>query len=140
LLQLHRFWPETGRVEALPALAAPLSRLPTPAVRVFPGGREALYVGRPAGAAGGDHLWIIDVATGRSRRIAPDITLAFGLWSFPLAVSADGQSVLFILPSGNLQRIVAAPRDGSPGVQTLLTLTQRPVALDVGPDHSIYAD
>ena len=27
MAQLHRFWPETGRVEALPALAAPLSRL-----------------------------------------------------------------------------------------------------------------
>jgi hypothetical protein len=87
-----------------------------------------------------DHLWVIDLASGRSRRIAPDVTLAYGLWSFPLAVSADGRSVIFILPSGNLQRVVMAPRDGSAGVRTLLTLTQRPVSLDVGPDGSLYAD
>jgi hypothetical protein len=63
----------------------------------------------------------LDLASGRSRRIAPDVTLAFGLWSFPLAVSADGQSVLFIAPSGNLQRVVSAPRDGSAGTRTHAT-------------------
>jgi hypothetical protein len=140
VVQLHRFWPETGRVEALPALAAPLSRLPSPALRVFPGGGEAVFVGKPPGTAGPDHLWIIDLASGRTRRIAPDVTLAYALWSFPLAVSADGRSVLFILPAGNLQRVVMVPRDGSAGVRTVMTLTQRPVLLDVAPDGSIYTD
>jgi hypothetical protein len=138
--QLHRFWPDTGRVEALPAQMASLARLPSPAVRVFPDGREAVFVGRPVGTTGDDHLWIIDLTSGRTRRIAPDVRLTFALWSFPLAISADGQSVLVILPSGNLQRVVMVPRDGSAGTRTLLTLTQRPVFLDVGPDGSIYAD
>jgi Tol biopolymer transport system component len=140
VVQLHRFWPDSGRVEALAALAAPLSRLPCPSLRVFPDGREAVFVGKPPGASGADHLWIIDLANGRTRRIAPDVTLTFAMWSFPLAISADGQSVLFILPSGNLQRVVMVPRDGSPGVRTVLTLTQRPVLLDVGPDGSLYTD
>jgi Tol biopolymer transport system component len=138
--QLHRFWPDSGRVEALAALAAPLSRLPCPALRVFPDGREAVFVGKPTGTTGADHLWIVDLASGRTRRIAPDVTLTYAMWTFPLAISADGQSVLFILPSGNLQRVVMVPRDGSPGVRTLLTLTQRPVLLDVGPDGSVYTD
>ena len=140
VVQLHRFWPETGRLEALPALSAPLSRLPTPSLRVFPGGGEAVFVGKPLGDQGADHLWIIDLASRRTRRIAPNVTLAFALWSFPLAVSADGQSVLFTLPAGNLQRVVMVPRDGSTGVRTVMTLTQRPVTLDVGPDGSIYTD
>jgi eukaryotic-like serine/threonine-protein kinase len=140
VVQLHRFWPDTGRVEALPALAAPLSRLPSPSLRVFPDGREAVFVGTPQGTEGADHLWIIDLASGRTRRIAPDITLTFAMWSFPLAISADGRSVVFILPAGDLQQVVMVPRDGSPGVRTLLTLTQRPVMLDVGPDGSVYTD
>jgi eukaryotic-like serine/threonine-protein kinase len=140
LAQLHRFWPETGRIEPLPALTPPISRLPLPAVRVFPGGREAVFVGRPMGSTDAEHLWVIDLKSGRTRRIAPDVTLAFGSWSFPLAVSADGQSVLFIVPSGDLQRVVMVPRDGSAGVRTLLTLTYGPVALDVSADGSLYAD
>ena len=140
LVQWHRFWPDTGRVEGLPALAAPLSRLPSPSMRVFPDGREAVFVGKPQGTDAADHLWIIDLTSGRTRRLAPDVTLTYALWSFPLAISADGQSVLFIQPFGNLQHVVMVPRDGSPGVRTLLTLTHRPVALDVGPDGSVYTD
>ena len=140
VVQLHRFWPDTGRVEALPALAAPLSRLPSPSLRVFPDGREAVFVGKPQNSNDPDHLWIIDLASGRTRRIAPDVSLVFAMWTFPLAVSADGRSVLFIQPSGNLQHVVMVPRDGSPGVRTLLTLTQRPVWLDVGSDGTLYTD
>ena len=139
-VQLYRFWPDTGRVEALPALAAPLSRLPSPSLRVFPDGREAVFVGKPQGTEGPDHLWAIDFASGHTRRLAPNLTLTFAQWSFPLAVSADGKSVLFIQPAGNLHHVVTVPRDGSAGGRTLLTLTQRPVLLDVGLDGSIYTD
>ena len=138
--QLHRFWPETSRLEAMPALAAPLSRLSWPALRVFPDGREAVFVGKPVGSTDADHLWVIDLVSGRSRRIARDVTLAFALSSFPVAVSADGQAVFFTLPSGNLHRIVIAQRNGPGDVRTVLTLTQRPLLLDVGPDGSLYAD
>ncbi|MGH8638366.1 MAG: protein kinase domain-containing protein, partial [Burkholderiales bacterium] len=138
--QLHRFWPETSRIEPIAALAAPLSRLPWPALRVFPDGREAVFVGKPLGSTGTDHLWVIDLASGRSRLIAPGVTLAFAQSSFPLAVSADGQAVFFTLRSGSLHRIVTARRDGSGPVRTVLTLTHRPLLLDVSPDGTLYAD
>src|ERR1043166_8572693 len=38
--QLHRFWPETGRLEPLDAIAAPLQPF-----RVFPDGKEAVFFG-----------------------------------------------------------------------------------------------
>jgi Tol biopolymer transport system component len=140
--QLHRFWPETGRIEALPALVAPLNRLPSPAYEAFPDGKAVVYVGRPADSAASvaDHLYVLDLASRRSRRIAPDVTVTFTSFSFPLAVSSDGQSVLFTLPTGNTHPIVSVARDGSPGVQTVLPLMQRPVAMDVGADGRLFLD
>ncbi len=61
-------------------------------------------------------------------------------WLFPLAVTQDGGSVLFDLPSGNLHRIVAVPRDGSGQVRPIVTLTEQPLFLDIGPDGSLYVD
>ena len=137
--QLHRFWPETGRLEALPALpsASPLF----PAVRVFPDGREAVFFGRPLeGTQTADHLHVIDLTSGRVRRIVPTVSISPPSWSFPLTVTQDGGSVLFDLPSGNLHRIVAVPRDGSEQVRQIVTLTELPLFLDIGPDGSLYVD
>ena len=139
--QLHRFWPETGRVEPLAAVT-PTILFSSP-VRAFPDGKEAVFFGQPKEAQPGspDHLYAIDLASGRHRRLAPGVSLrAHGMDAFPLAVEADGRSVLFSLPSGNLQQIVAAPRDGGGSLRTVLTLTMSPWNLDVGPDGSLYLD
>ena len=47
-----------------------------------------------------------------------------------------------VLPAGDLHRIVSVPRhEVSPDrVQTLLTLSERPLYIDVGADGAIYAD
>ena len=139
LYQLHHFWPETGRLEALPAL--PSTRvLWSSAVRVFPDGREAVFFGRPLeGAQTADHLHVIDLISGRVRRIVPTVSIS-PVWSFPLAVTQDGGSVLFDLPAGNLHRIVAVPRDGSEQVRPIVALTEQPLYLDSGPDGSLYVD
>jgi dipeptidyl aminopeptidase/acylaminoacyl peptidase len=141
-VQLHRYWPETSRIEPLPALVAPLSQVTMPAVDVFPDGREVVYVGRPAIGAteDRDHLWILDLETKTNRRIGPDATLSFVSFSFPLAASADGRSVLFSTPVGNTHPIVSVARDGSPGVRTVLPLIQRPVAIDASPDGTLFID
>ncbi len=136
--QLHHFWPETGRVEALPALLS--ASVLYPAVRVFPDGREAVFFGRPLeGAQTADHLYVIDLTSGRVRRIVPTVAIPSS-FLFPLAVTQDGGSVLFDLPAGNLHRIVAVPRDGSGQVRPIVTLTERPLFLDIGPDGSLYVD
>ena len=137
--QLHHFWPETGRLEALPALLA--ASVLYGAVRVFPDGREAVFFGRPLeGTQTADHLYVIDLTSGRVRRIVPTAAISAPSWLFPLAVTQDGGSVLFDLPAGNLHRIVAVPRDGSEQVRQIVTLTEVPLFLDVGPDGSLYVD
>jgi hypothetical protein len=136
--QLHRFWPETGQVKALPAL--PSASVLYPAVRVFPDGREAVFFGRPLESTQtADHLYVIDLTSGGVRRIAPTVAISPS-WSFPLTVTQDGGSVLFDLPAGTLHRIVAVPRDGSGQIRVIITLTEQPLFLDIGFDGSLYVD
>ena len=136
--QLHHFWPETGRLEALPALLSATSLFPTS--QVFPDGREAVFFGRPLeGTQTADHLYVIDLTSGRVRRIVPTVSISPS-WTFPLSTTRDGVSVLFDLPAGNLHRIVAVPRDGSEQVRPIVTLTEQPLYLDIGPDGSLYVD
>ena len=69
----------------------------------------------------------------------PDVSFAVGD-NFALAASADGESALFDLPSGNTYRIVSAPLNGSNTLQTILTVTKPIGILDVGRDGSLYLD
>ena len=140
--QLHRFWPDSGRVDPLPALAAPMAQLAVPVLDVFPDGREVVYLGRPVDSPAGtaDHLYVLELSSGRSRRIAPDVTLEFASFTFPLTLSADGRSVLFSKPAGNTHPIISVPSDGSPGMRTVLPLIHRPVGMTAGPDGSLFID
>jgi len=112
--QVYRFWPETGRLEALRALTSSThGYMP---VSVFPDGKEAAIFGRPLEASGPDaahQLYAIDLASSRLRRLAPDLPRTQRDSAFPLAVAPDGHSVLIDLPAGDLHRIVAVPRDGA---------------------------
>jgi hypothetical protein len=58
----------------------------------------------------------------------------------PVSVTPDGQSVLASLPSGNMFRVVQIPRHGSAVARPLFTTTNRPAAIDVGRDGSVYVD
>ena len=136
-LQLHRFWPETGRTQAFAVELQSVSGTP---VRAFADGKEAVFLGRPAGGKQETHLYAIDLESGRTRRLAPQLAIPVVNNLFPLAVTPDGKWVLINLPSGNLHRIVAIPRDGGAAVRPLLTLTQIPWYLDVGVDGSLYLE
>ena len=130
--QLFHFWPEGGRLEALSALFSGSSQA---TVRVFPDGREAVFVGSVPSAPTVTGLYVIDLASGRTRRLAPTALIAA---TTQLAITPDDQWVLFDLPSGNVHRIVRVPRDGSPVMRSLVTLTGGTSGLDVGPDGSLY--
>jgi eukaryotic-like serine/threonine-protein kinase len=134
-LQLHRFWPETGRLQALPVELRSISGSP---VRAFPDGKEVVFLGRPLAESQDYHLYALDLASGRTRRLAPGLSLPLVNNLFPLAVTPDGRWVLINLPSANLHRIVAIPRDGGASVRPMLTLTLIPWYLDAGPDGSLY--
>ena len=135
--QLMRHRPGTNSVEPLPVLLVGV--LFDRAIKVVPGGRGAVVAGRPEGAsAKEDNLYVVDLDTGAMRRIAPDVTLPLFDWAFPLSVTRTRR--YFGLPAGELHQIVAVRLDGSPGVRPMLSLTRRPVAIDVARDGTLYLD
>jgi len=138
--QLHRFVQETNSL--LPLGAILKTPMVLPALRIFRDGREAVFLGRSIDATDTtDHLCGIDLTSGTLRRLAPKAPISqIEDWAYPLAMSADDQWVLLSLTSGNLWRIVAAPRDGSDRLREIITLTARPLAIDIGKDDSLYVD
>jgi hypothetical protein len=137
--QLVRFWPETGRVEALNAIVPPA--MLNPAIRVLPDGRDVLFFGRPLDhSASRDHLYEIELGSGRLKRLGEGVSFSEYQWTFPMAVTREGDEVLVDIVSGNLHRITALPRTGSKQPRTLLALTGRPLFIDVGSDGSVFAD
>ncbi|HUF70532.1 MAG TPA: protein kinase, partial [Longimicrobiales bacterium] len=135
--QLIRYRPGSGDPEVLPVLLT--NALLEQAVRVLPDEREAVVLGRPEGSnPDALHLWAIDLETYQTRRIAPGVTLPPVRWTFPLAVDRD--DVYFIRRRRDLYEIVAAPLDGTQGVRPVLTVTGRPLFIDVGSDGSLYLD
>ena len=135
--ELYRFWPETQRLASLEVVLASVKV--SPGVRPVPGGREVVFFGRPkASESPTDHLYAMDLASGSTRRLAPSVVFSRTDWYFSLAATQD--EVLFNLPAGDLQQVMAAPLDGSESLRPVFTLTAFPAMLDVGPDGSIYAD
>lgn len=140
--QIHRFWPETGKLEPLSA-EVNFDDV-SPPMRAFPDGKEAAYVGWPI--AGEQTpvgtLYALDLATGKSRRLAPKLVIPpkpDGI-GFPMAVLADGSKVLLRLSNGDMRAVVAFPRNGNGLPETWLNLTQNFWYLDAGPDGSLYMD
>ena len=143
-MQIHHFWPETGKLEPLPA-EVDFSDV-SPPMRTFPDGKEAAYVGWPL--AGEQTvvgtlyaLYALDLATGKSRQLAPKlIPPKADEIGFPMAISPDGRKVLLRLSAGDMRAVVAFPRNGNGAPETWLDLTQNLWYLDAGPDGSLYMD
>ena len=138
--QLYRYWPETQRLVALPALVG--LTFETAPVSAFRDGREVVFVGRPLDAsnAQGDHLYVVDVDRGTTRAIAERFRFEPRWANYPLAVTPDGKWIVFRIQAGSLDIVMAAPRDISSPVVSLLTTTQKISAIDVGGDGTIYLD
>jgi hypothetical protein len=132
--QPHRLWPESGKLETVGL------RIATESVgvnlRAFADGREVLFWGRLASDREERmrRVYVLEVATGRVRALAPELLL-----SAPLAVASDGTSVLGTLVSGDLFRIAQVSRDGTSG-KVLLTLSSRPRFISASADGALYVD
>ena len=135
--QLFHFWPDSGRLDALNALFPSTLGGLTPVARAFPDGQDAVFVGSTPESPTVQGVFVINLASGRTRRLAPDLSPGA---QTPIGVTPDGRSVLLALPSGNVHRIVQVPRDGTAPIQPLITLMASPSTLDVGPDGSLYVD
>ena len=141
--QLHRYWPESGRVQALKVLL-PATVSNSPPFRTTPGGDRVAFFGKPLDdAAAPDHLYVLDLGSEKITRLAPGVsfgTIGPGGGFFPLVSAADGRSVFVDLPSDDTHRIVSVPLDGAGKLRTILTLTNYLVYFDMGSDGSLYLD
>jgi hypothetical protein len=132
--QLFRFWPESGRIEGLPALVAWWD---TASMRAFPDGKEVVFIGTPLGSPAGERMrpYILDLASGRARAVGgvqPHPTRA------SLTVLPDGKTFLIGTEAGNLFRVMEVPRYGSAPPRPVLTLTA-PAEVDAAADGALYA-
>ncbi|HEV2423934.1 MAG TPA: protein kinase [Terriglobia bacterium] len=149
--QLYRFWPEGGRLEALDALTAGWGSISP--VRAFRDGKEAVFLGETleqartgVSVASGSssappQLYIIDLASGKARRLAPELDFPLSAIDlFPIAIASDDQSVLVESLAGDLHRVISIPRHGTGPIQTLFSLTLGSDYMDVDKDGDIYLD
>lgn len=136
--QLYRYWPESGKIESLPAIAN-ISFNTT--ARTTPEGKAVIFFGNPLnanGTKGPPGIYLLKPESGKLINVAPGQRL--GEEGVALAVAPDGQSVIYCVFGAGLNRVISVPRDGSGKMHELFTLTNDPWYLDVAPDGSIYAD
>jgi len=139
-MRINRYWPAEDRFQPLAVLAGRFSvaRL---RFRAASAANVVVFYGTPLDAPDApDRLYTMDLDTGRVQAIGLD--LDEDIYGLPpgLAVTPDGKSVLFPLPSGDLQQIVSVATDGSGTRRLLFTVTQLVNTVEVGPDGSVYVD
>jgi eukaryotic-like serine/threonine-protein kinase len=135
--RIYHFWPDSQRLEPLPGWVSIGTTTP---LRVFPDGKEAVFNGTASETDPLVHLYVMDIATGKARRLAPDLPDRRNSESYPIATSADNLGVLVDVAAGDLHRIVFTPRDGKTAIQTVMTLTKPPWYLDTAKDGTLYLD
>jgi eukaryotic-like serine/threonine-protein kinase len=139
--QLYHFWPEGGRLEALGAF--PYGDDLSPAVRAFHDGKDAVFFGTTGEQDKADnslHLYILNLESGKSSRLAPQVSLNIpvNLPVFPLGIASDDRSVLVGQMAGDVHQIISIPRNGTGPVRTLLTLTLPSLYIDVAKNGDLY--
>ncbi len=129
--QIHRFRPDTGALTPVgPAVSAEGG---TWSLRAFPDGKAAIFWGRLAGSTDpARRVYLLDLATGKATPFAPQLPLAP-----PLAIGADGKSVLAFVTFGDLQQAISVSHDGEQG-RILFPVTGKPWGMDSGADGSLF--
>jgi len=129
--QLHRFWPESGKLVAVgPAVVAEAVSW---SVRAFSDGTGAIFWGRLAGGKDkARRVYRLDLAEGRATPFSPQLPLAP-----PLTIAADGKSVLAFVATGDLQQTISVSPGGEEA-KLLFGVTGKPWHIDAGSDGSLY--
>jgi hypothetical protein len=138
--RIYHYWPDSGRLQPMEGELWRIPSGPINPLRVFPDGKEAVFFGSVEAASGSPNFYALDIASGKTRPLAPKLSIPATVVAFPLAPTPDNRSVLIDLPSGSLHQIVAVSRSGSEPAQVLLTLSTPPWWIDSGPDGNIYVD
>jgi hypothetical protein len=132
VIQLHRFWPASGKLEPLPVLLTGDSVQPIRAIDA----NRALIQGRALNAPlRRDSLLIYDLTSHELR------ALGTGIPSDVVSLSVDrrDQSAVIAARDGSSFRVLRIATDGTGATTPLLTLLASP-DLDVAPDGSLYVE
>ena len=140
--QLHRFWPDSGRLEPLPGYFA--ADCDHPPVAVFPDGKEIAFWGVYSPAPdrrGAAAIWALDLESRKARQLGS----ALGAWTTPyraMAATPDGQSLITIAHSEDLIQVVKLPRAGGAPSEALFGLPSslNIQTISVARDGSVYLD
>ena len=138
--QLHRFWAETGRIQAFP-IHVHLSFAPS--MRALPDGREAALFGRLLTEhSAALQLMAVDLESGATRLLSASQDFGDYIGSdgvVPVGVSADGREILTTTRTGGASRVVAIARDGRSPPRPLFTTTRLVAAIEEAGGH-YYVD
>jgi Tol biopolymer transport system component len=139
-LQIHRFYPESGRSEALPAF---MKNFDQPSMAVLPGGKELVFFGfvGPVDRPGAAGIWVLNLETKKARVVGSSLPPEPGI-AKPLAVMPDGKSIITVIAAEDLKQIVKIPADGSAGSEALFSLpgNEQITTLAAAPDGAVYLD
>jgi hypothetical protein len=139
--QLFHYWPESGKLDALPAFL-PQADI-TPMMRAFHDGKELVYFGASEKERSQSaRMLVFDLASRQSRELAPGFRIdPGGSWA-PLDVTPGGESVYVASQEGDTRRLVEVPRNPGGKPRTLLSFptASAPVAMDAARDGSLYLD
>ena len=138
--RLYRLWPDTGKLQALPALVGwGVTELVDPLVRPFPDGQEVVYLGTPDTQPDGLPRWyILDLNTLRNRQLKSEVVSG----ADGVAVSPDNASALIVNAVGDEWTIMAIPRSGVGAPRALISFPKphNIWGLDAARDGSLYFD
>ncbi len=139
--QVFHYWPESGKLNALPAFL-PQGDI-TPMLRAFHDGKELVYFGTSESERSQSaRLLVFDLASRHSRELAPGFRIDPGDSWAPLDVAPDGESVYVASQEGDTRRLVELPRKPGRKPRVLLSfpVTAAPAAMDAARDGSLYLD
>lgn len=137
--QLYRYWPDSGQITALPAIAEDSFNV---TARATHDGRQVVFYGYPlrSGGEGALGIYRLDPTTGAAVSLSNGQIFGRGSRGASLAATPDGKSLVYCVFGAGLNSVVSVPLDGSGAMRQLFTLTNDPWYLDVAPDGAIYAD
>ena len=130
MLQLHRLYPDSGRLEPLPAVS---SSIDGNFVRPIGDGKVAFF-GRPlANPASVEQLYLLSLGTGDLQRLGPDLPASDVV---SLAFDAANRSVLVAMRDGSAFHVIEMPVDGGAARETHRFFSEP--HLDMSPDGSLF--
>ncbi|HKM89134.1 MAG TPA: protein kinase [Candidatus Acidoferrales bacterium] len=141
--QLFRYWPDSGKSQALPVIVPNGVLYGWATIRAFSDGRRALVAGMAMGesADAGMRLYVVDLDSGKLRALDADFGDLLAGGGVPAAeVVRDGKSAIFSSTEGPLTRVWSIPIDGHAHARPLFNLTGYLDSLAMGPDGSLYLD